>query len=84
MISKNKKAFVCFTDNKKAFDKVNHKLPITVLQKYVVPTEEIKLVTNMHWSQTAQVRRNSGVSRSLKIEKGVRLRSFTNIFQHVQ
>ena len=72
MVSKNKKIFACFIDYKKAFDKVSHSRLIQVLKKYEVPPEEIRLISNLYWSQTAQIRGKSEDSRSFKIEKGVR------------
>ena len=72
IISKNRKTFACFIDCKKAFDKVNHNNLIEILTKYDVPSEEIRLILNLYWSQTAQIRRRSEDSQSFKIEKGVR------------
>ena len=72
MVSKNKKIFACFIDYKKAFDKVSRSRLIQVLKRYEVPPEEIRLISNLYWSQTAQVRGKSEDSRSFKIEKGVR------------
>ncbi len=40
----------------KAFDKVNHSRLIQVLMKYEVAPEEIRLISNLYWSQTAQIR----------------------------
>ena len=37
-----------------------------------MPSEEIRIVLNLYWSQTAQIRGRSEDSRSFKIEKGVR------------
>ena len=70
MVNKNKKTFACFIDYKKAFYKVNYNKLIHVLKKYV-PLEEIRLILNLYWSRTAQVRGKSEDSRSFKIEKGV-------------
>eukprot|EP00794_Sanderia_malayensis_P004332 gene4332-4905_t len=72
MVNKNKKIFACFIDYKKAFDKVNHGISIRVLKKYEVPPEEVRLTSNLYWSQTAQIRGKSEDSSSIKIEKGVR------------
>ena len=57
---------------KKAFDKVNHNKLIEILTKYDVPSEELTLISNLYWSQTAQIRGRSEDSQSFKIEKGVR------------
>ena len=56
MVSKNKKIFACFIDYKEAFDKVNHSRLIQVLKKFEVPPEEIRLISNLYWSQTAPIR----------------------------
>ena len=72
MISKNKKIFACFIDYKKAFDKVYHSKLMQVLRKYDVPSEEIRLILHLYWSQTAQIRGRSEYSQSFMIEKGVR------------
>ena len=80
MVSKNKKIFACFIDYKKAFDKVSHSRLIQVLKKYEVPPEEIRLISNLYWSQTAQIRGKSEDSRSFKIEKGVRQGCVRNVW----
>ena len=72
IVSKNKKIFACFIDSKQAFDKVNHCRLIPVLKKYEVPPEEIMLITNLYWYQTAQIGGKSEDSRSFKIEKNLR------------
>ena len=38
----------------------------------LLPPEEIRLISNLYWSQTAQIRGKSEDSRSFKIEQGVR------------
>ena len=48
---------------------MNRRIIIEVLKRYDVPQEEIRLLSNMYWSQIAQVRGNSRVSFSFKIEK---------------
>ena len=77
MVSKNKKIFACFMDYKKHLTrlaKVAHGRLIQVLKKYELPSEEIRLISNLYWTQTAQIRGKSEDSRSFKIESGVRQR----------
>ena len=72
MIEKKKKMFICFIDHTKAFDRVKHNKLLEVLEKYDIPQEEIRLISNLYWNQTAVVRTINGESRSFKIKKGVR------------
>ena len=86
MICKNRKVFACFIDYKKAFDKVADNTLIEILTKYNVPSEEIRLILNLHWFQTAQIRGRSEDSQSFKIEKCVRQGCVLSpvFFYHVQ
>ena len=71
MIEKKRKLFVCIIDCTKAFDRVEHDKLIEVLRKYEIQPENIRLISNLYWNQTAMVRTNNGESRTFKI-KGVR------------
>ena len=68
----NRKIFACFIDYKKTFDEVKHSKLIQVLRKYDMFSEEIRLILNLYWSQTSQIRGRSEDSRSFKIEKCAR------------
>ena len=72
MIEKKRKLFVCIIDCKKAFDRVEHDKLIEVLRKYEIQPENIRLISNLYWNQTAMVRTINGESRTFKIKKGVR------------
>ena len=43
-------------DYKKAFEKLSYNELIHVLRKYDVLSEEIRLIVNLYWAQTAQIR----------------------------
>ena len=73
MIRKSGKIFAYFIDYKKAFDKANHRKSIPILTKCDVPSEESRLILNLHWSQSAQIRGSSENSQSSKIEKRVKI-----------
>ena len=59
MISNNRKILACFIDYKEAIDKVNHNKLFQVLTKYDVPSEKIRLIVNLYWSKTTQIRERS-------------------------
>ena len=72
LIEKNKKLFVCYIDYKKAFDKIKHIALSKLLDEYNVPSEEIRLISNIYDNQEAQIRINTLLSRKVKIKQGVR------------
>ena len=64
--------FICFIDYTKAFGRVKYNKLIKVLEKYDIPQEEIRLISDLHWKTIAVVRTTNGESRGFKIKKGVR------------
>ena len=85
MIRKSGKIFAYFIDYKKAFDKANHRKSIPILTKCDVPSEEIRLILNLHWSQSAQIRGSSENSQSSKTEKRVKNSVFClKCFEYVE
>ncbi|XP_071574655.1 uncharacterized protein [Temnothorax nylanderi] len=69
----NINVFVCFTDYRKAFDCVKHHKMIEILRATGIDSEEIRLISNLYWQQTAEVRLESATSETTLIKKGVRL-----------
>lgn len=67
-----KDVYVCFIDYEKAFDRVNHTVLLTLLQKKGLDKEDIEFVRNLYWNQEATVRCGQTTSEPVCIEKGVR------------
>ena len=49
MIEKHKKVYMCYIDNKKAFDRVYHALLIEVLSHNEIDAKDLKLIMNLYW-----------------------------------
>ena len=64
MVNNNNNIFACFIDYKKGFYKVNYNKLIHVVRKHNVSSEDFRLVLNLYWSQTTQIRGKSEDSRS--------------------
>ncbi|XP_071580242.1 uncharacterized protein [Temnothorax nylanderi] len=68
----NINVFACFIDYRKAFDCVKHHKMIEILRATGIDSEEIRLISNLYWQQTAEVRLESATSETTLIKKGVR------------
>src|SRR5690349_23122896 len=69
---KEKKLYLCFVDYQKAFDRVKHDKLVEIMEKAGIPELERRLIINLYWKQLAAVRWDSGTSREIKVERGVR------------
>lgn len=62
----------CFIDYKKAFDCVKHHKLIEILKTTGIDREEIRLISNLYWKQSAVVKIEETTSEAIMIRKGVR------------
>ena len=69
---KAKKLYLCFVDYQKAFDRVKHDKLVEVMEKAGIPELLWRLIINLYWKPLAVVRRDSGTSREIKVERRVR------------
>ena len=61
-VEKQKDVYTCFIDYSKAFDTVKHDSLVELLQSLDVDEADTRLVTNLHWTQTAAVRCDKDLS----------------------
>lgn len=64
--------FACFIDFEKAFDTVKHDTLVQILERTGLDYKDIRLIKNLYWNQTAQVRVDGSLSDRVSIQKGVR------------
>ena len=64
--------FMCFIDYEKAFDKVRHPQLIEILQNLNIDGKDLRLITNLYWSQQAAVNIDNNLTPWLEIKRGVR------------
>ena len=64
--------YICFIDYAKAFDRCQHHKMISALQKLGIDDKDIRLITNLYWNQSAQVKVEDQLTDQVKIMRGVR------------
>ena len=64
--------YMCFIDNKKAFDCVDHEILWVILRVMGVPVHLIVLLKKLYINQEARVRTEFGETDNIDIGKGVR------------
>lgn len=67
-----KKVYSCFIDYEKAFDRVNHVKLMRILEGMGLDKNDITIIKNLYWNQTATVRYNDTKTEEATIERGVR------------
>ena len=67
-----KDVFICFIDYAKAFDRVQHKQLMHILNSLDLDGKDIRLIQNLYWEQAACMRVNNELSDYIKIGRGVR------------
>ena len=67
-VEKHRDVYTCFIDYSKAFDTVKHESLVGL----DVDKSETRLLTNLYWKQTADVRCGDDISEWLDIKQGVR------------
>ena len=68
----NAEVYACFVDYHKAFDCVQHQKLAEILRATGVDEGDLRIITELYWHQTAQVRVESSMSEEIAIRKGVR------------
>ena len=68
----NKDLYVCFVDYEKAFDRVDWKKLMMILEEIGVDWRDRRLIAKLYMEQTAVVRINSEVTEPCLIGRGVR------------
>ena len=61
-VEKQRYIYTCFIDYSKAFATVKHESLVELLQSLDVDKSETRLLTNLYWEQTADVRCGDDIS----------------------
>lgn len=67
-----KKVYTCFIDYEKAFDRVDHVKLLKILESRGLDKNDIAIIQNLYWYQTAVVKYNNITTEPATIQKGVR------------
>lgn len=68
----NQDLYICFIDYSKAFDNVKHEKLMSILQRLNIDHQDIQIIANLYWRQTARVRYDNNMTDEINIQKGVR------------
>lgn len=68
----NVDVYACFIDYCKAFDMVRHDKMIEILRTTGVDRLDVRIIAELYWRQTADVKVGDALSESVSIKKGVR------------
>lgn len=72
-LDQRKDVFICFIDYEKAFDNVRHDLLLRYLEDLGLDDKDVRIIRNLYWNQTAEVRLPCGSeTEEFSIKKGVR------------
>ena len=71
-IQMQKNVYICFLHYIKAFDKVEHKTLIEMLELLDIDGKEIDLIADLYWSQQACVNIDGTFSEWFTVERGLR------------
>lgn len=67
-----KDIFVCFVDFEKAFDRVQHDKLIQILKNTGIDDKDVRIIKNLYWKQTANVKIGNSLTNEVSIQRGVR------------
>lgn len=67
-----KDVFACFIDYEKAFDRIQHDKLIDILQGVGIDDRDIRIIKNLYWNQTAQIKIGNIKTDHIRIQRGVR------------
>lgn len=67
-----KDVFICFLDYEKAFDRIHHDKLLAMLEEIGLDRQDIQLIKNLYWGQTANIRIGNITTDDINIQKGVR------------
>lgn len=68
----NVDVYLCFVDYEKAFDRVQHEKLLEILTKIGLDDKDVRIIMNLYWNQTADVRVEGESTEQIKILRGVR------------
>lgn len=68
----NVDVYACFIDYRKAFDCVKHEKMVEILKTIGLDNEDLRIITELYWNQTAEVRVENSTSEAIQIQRGVR------------
>lgn len=68
----NVNVFACFINYKNAFDCVKHYKMIEILKATGIDREEIRIISNLYWQQTAVMKLKGATLEASSIKRGVR------------
>ena len=71
-IEMQKDLYLCFIDYSKAFDKVRHEKLFNILEHLDIDENDIRVIRNLYWDQSAAVRIGGELSEYKLIKRGVR------------
>ena len=71
-IEMNKDVYMCFIDYEKAFDRVNHEKMIQCMQSIGIDKSDVRIISNLYWTQKAYIRLENDISNEIQIKRGVR------------
>ena len=71
-IEMQKDLYVCFVDYVKAFDKIQHRTLIEMLEILDVDGKEIDLIASLYWNQVAAINIDGSLSDWITIQRGAR------------
>ncbi|VEN57771.1 unnamed protein product [Callosobruchus maculatus] len=67
-----RKVYICFIDYEKAFDRVDHVKLLKILEAKGLDKNDITIIKNLYWDQTAVVKYNNTTTEAATIQRGVR------------
>lgn len=68
----NVDVYTCFIDYRKAFDCVIHQKMIEILRRTGIDEQDLRVISELYWHQTATVEIEQTTSEDIKIRRGVR------------
>ncbi len=63
--------YLCFIDYTKAFDTIKHENIIHLLREHMIDGKDLRIIKNMYWEQSANIRIENELGAPVKIKRGV-------------
>jgi len=71
-IEVQKDLYLCFIDYTKAFDTIKHENIMKYLKELNIDGKDLRIIKNMYWEQSANIRIKNELGEAIKIKRGVR------------
>ena len=68
----NVDVYTCFVDFEKAFDQIRHDKLMSILKSLNLDDRDVRIIANLYWNQSANIRIEGSLSESIQIKRGVR------------